>query len=224
MRRQSPAQSPSNLPGCRTAFVVWSPALIPIVREFFTADYDLQGWGDALMLSTDLLGWFTATAFTRSLAATWWRRCASCSSAPPTRPARLPRCQHRLSGLGDAGPGRRSARSRTGARCAVWVWTSLIFGVLTLGPLLQINGRYRFDLDGLETTVPLPFALLHYIPVIKANRAPNRNSVLLMLGLAVLAGYGVYWLLGLAAPAHPLTRSPGWLTPGHPWRRPPDGG
>ncbi len=59
---------------------------------------------------------------------------------------------------------------------------------------MQINGRYRFDLDGLETTLPLPFVLLHYLPVIKANRAPNRNSVLLMLGLAVLAGYGVYWL------------------------------
>ncbi len=39
-------------------------------------------------------------------------------------------------------------------------------------------------------TFPLPFALLHFIPFVNANRAPNRNSVLLMLGLAMLAAYG----------------------------------
>jgi hypothetical protein len=80
-------------------------------------------------------------------------------------------------------------------RIRLWAWTTLIFGFFCLGPLLQINGRYRFDLDGLEATFPLPYALLHYIPIVQSNRAPNRNSVLLMLGLAVLAGYGAYFLL-----------------------------
>ncbi|MCB0162563.1 MAG: hypothetical protein KDD83_30705, partial [Caldilineaceae bacterium] len=59
---------------------------------------------------------------------------------------------------------------------------------------LQINGEYRFDLDGVDATFPMPYALLHYIPIVKANRAPNRNSVMLMLAVAVLAGYGVMWL------------------------------
>src|SRR5690606_8393182 len=45
------------------AFVLWAPALIPILGAFFTASYDLQGWGDALMLSADLRGWFTAPVF-----------------------------------------------------------------------------------------------------------------------------------------------------------------
>ncbi len=84
-------------------------------------------------------------------------------------------------------------------KVAIWIWTSVFFGLFTLGPLLQINGRYLFDMDGLATTVPLPFLLLHFLPVIKANRAPNRNSVMLMLGLAVLAGYGAYWLLNRLA-------------------------
>ena len=44
-------------------------------------------------------------------------------------------------------------------------------------------------------TFPLPFTLLHFVPFINANRAPNRFSVLLMLSLAVLAGYGVARLL-----------------------------
>ena len=82
----------------------------------------------------------------------------------------------------------------------------MIFGVLALGPLLQINGRYRFSLDGMlpeGVTFPLPFTLLHYIPVVNANRAPNRNSVILMLALAVLAAYGVNWILHRVAKTSP---------------------
>ena len=94
---------------------------------------------------------------------------------------------------------RCSARGRARRRLSRWIWTALVFGVLALGPLLQIGGRYRFSLDNLlpeGVTFPLPFTLLHFIPFINANRAPNRNSVILMLALAVLAGYGAAWLLG----------------------------
>ena len=177
------------------AFVFWAPALIPILGAFFTADYDLQGWGDALMLSADLRGWFTATVFHPLFGG---------DIVQELRLVQQRAANPELPGFRDVNTVFLGwvtlALALIGAfayrrKVAVWIWTSVIFGVLTLGPLLQINGRYRFDLDGLETTVPLPFALLHFIPVIKANRAPNRNSVILMLGLAVLAGYGVYWLI-----------------------------
>ena len=67
--------------------------------------------------------------------------------------------------------------------------------------------------------MPLPFLLLHFLPVIKANRAPNRNSVMLMLGLAVLAGYGAYWLLTRLARWQAKRSAPSELTttqPRHP--------
>jgi len=193
------------------AFVVWSPALIPILQAFRTADFDLKGWGDALSLSTDLLGWFTPTVF------------------HPLLGGNIVDALHQVQAraLNPALPGFRDlntvflgwaslALALLGAfayrrKVAVWIWTSVLFGLFTLGPLLQINGRSQFDLDGLPVNVPLPFALLHFIPVIKANRAPNRNSVLLMLGLAVLAGYGVYWLLarvGAWQSKRTSTRSP----------------
>ena len=178
------------------AFVLWSPALVPILIAFANADYGLKGWGDALILSADLLGWFTATVFHPLFGG--------------DVVAELHLVQQRavnpdLPGFRDINTvflGWASlALALTGAlayrrKLAVWIWTSVLFGLFTLGPLLQVNGRTHFDMDGITTTVPMPFALLHFLPIIQANRAPNRNSVLLMLGLAVLAGYGVLWIMG----------------------------
>lgn len=179
------------------AFLLWSPVLIPILRQFLTDDFSLKGWGEAIALSTDLLGWFTPTV----LHPLWGGDLVG----------ELRRVQ--LRALDTDGTGFRDlntvflgwvslglallAAFIYRRRVAVWIWTSLLFGIFTLGPFLQINGRYRFDLDGVEATFPLPYALLHYLPIIKANRAPNRNSVLLMLGLAVLVGYACYWVVGI---------------------------
>jgi hypothetical protein len=40
----------------------------------------------------------------------------------------------------------------------------------------------------------MPFLILHYIPIIRENRVPNRYSLLAMLGLAILVAYAVYWI------------------------------
>ena len=179
------------------SFSLWSPVLVPILYQFLTDDFSLKGWGEAIPLSVDLLGWFTPTVVhplfggdlvtnLRQVLVNW------------TLPGNLETGFRDVNTvfLGWA----TLALALLGAfvyrkRLSIWMWTALTFGLFTLGPFLQINGRYRFDLDGVETSFPLPFALLHYIPIIKANRAPNRNSVLLMLGLAVLVGFAVYWIL-----------------------------
>ncbi len=178
-----------------TAFLLWSPVLIPILIQFLTDNFALKGWGEAIPLSTDLLGWFTPTAlhplFGGDLVA-------------ELRRVQLRALEMGVTGFRDINTvflgWATLALALVGAfawrgKVRIWIWTSIIFGLFTLGPFLQINGEYRFDLDGVDATFPMPYALLHYIPIVKANRAPNRNSVLLMLGLAVLVGYGVYWLL-----------------------------
>ncbi|HIQ04356.1 MAG TPA: hypothetical protein EYH31_01525, partial [Anaerolineae bacterium] len=173
-----------------TAALIWGPVLLPILREFLRGAYALQGWGEGVKLSTDLLGFITPTAL-HPLWGTDWRQ-ALRGAVEGT--ARFSDVNTVFVGYATLALGligylvhRRQLR--------IWAWTALLFGLFCLGPLLQINGVYRFDLDGLEVTYPMPFALLHYVPLVKANRAPNRNSVLLMLGLAVLVGFGVHWIL-----------------------------
>ncbi|MGD2206242.1 MAG: interleukin-like EMT inducer domain-containing protein [Anaerolineae bacterium] len=180
------------------ATILYSPMLAPILREMF-GGYELTGWGDVEKLSVDLAGLVTPTAL-HPLGGDW---------TDTLRQTREGTSRFRdvntvflgWTGLALAVVG--AVRYRR--RLAAWITSAVLFAVLSLGPLLQINGRSTFDLDGLKTTVPLPFILLHYIPVIKANRVPNRFSVVLMLALAVLAGFGAYWLLKQAARLKPET-------------------
>jgi hypothetical protein len=74
-----------------------------------------------------------------------------------------------------------------------WLVSAVIFWLLTLGPTLRINGH--------DTGLPLPFALIAQLPFFKGNRYPSRYGVLLFLSLAVIAAFGAQWLLdrGLGA-------------------------
>ena len=63
--------------------------------------------------------------------------------------------------------------------------------VLALGPFLQVAGESRFEIEGEPITVPLPYLLLRYIPLVKGARVPSRFTELLLLALIVLAGYGL---------------------------------
>lgn len=72
-------------------------------------------------------------------------------------------------------------------RARIWgIWFALVF-LLTLGPTLRVNGA-EFDLPFLA------FNALLDIPFVKGNRYPSRWSVLLVLCLAVLVGYGLLWV------------------------------
>ena len=184
------------------AFVLWSPVLLPILRQFLTQDFSLQGWGDALILSADLRSWFTPSTLHPLFGGDLLTELRAIRLR-----ALIPNGAAQAVGFRDFNTvflgWATLALALVGTlafwrRVRLWVWTTVVFGLFTLGPLLQINGQYRFDLDGIEATFPMPYALLHYLPIIRANRAPNRNSVVLMLGLAVLVGYGVYCLLRIA--------------------------
>jgi hypothetical protein len=170
------------------AGVLYAPLLVPILREMF-GGYELAGWGDAEKLSVDLVGLVTPTALHPlggDWAATLRQTLEGTARFRDVNTVFLGWAALALAVVGTI---------RYRRQLAAWATSFLIFVSFSLGPLLQINGRSTFDLDGLLINVPLPFIALHYIPVIKANRVPNRFSVVLMLALAVLAAFGAYWIL-----------------------------
>jgi hypothetical protein len=64
-----------------------------------------------------------------------------------------------------------------------WTLSTGLFWLMTLGPSLRINGQ--------DTGIPLPFALVAQLPFFKGNRYPSRYSVLFVLGLSVLVAFGL---------------------------------
>jgi hypothetical protein len=77
----------------------------------------------------------------------------------------------------------------------IWSLTAFIFLILSLGPYLHIGGKSEFRLHGVSSMLPLPSMLLYFLPLLRAVRAYSRFSVMLMLALAVLVGYGTNSLL-----------------------------
>jgi hypothetical protein len=73
---------------------------------------------------------------------------------------------------------------------AAWVGVTIGFALLALGPFVHING--------INTYIPGPWALLRYVPVVGLARMPTRFAVLAAIGLAVLmagalAALGTRW-------------------------------
>jgi hypothetical protein len=167
-----------------------APLLYPVLRETLGGDYTLVGWGGALRLSADLMGFLTPSTLHTFWGGDWvgeLRRVMEGTSRFNDVNTTFVGYGLLAAGLLGLGVERR--------RAGVWALIALFFALLSLGPVLQVNGQYTFDLDGLAVTFPMPFIVFHYLPILKANRVPNRFTVITILALAVLAGYALRWLL-----------------------------
>jgi hypothetical protein len=173
------------------AVLLTLPYFLETVKSMLHAGFLLAGWGDALKLSADLAGWFTPTALHPVWGTNWPARLRAVQEATaPFRDVNTVFLGYVTAGLALVGA------ITAGKKARGWMTAAILSGLFTLGPLLQINGQSLFNFDGLETSIPMPFLLLHYIPFVKGNRTANRWSIVLMLALALLAAWGVYWLLG----------------------------
>lgn len=68
-----------------------------------------------------------------------------------------------------------------------WGLMALAFAALALGPELRVNGA--------PTGLPLPYALIANLPVVRLTRQPDRFDVLVTIALAMLAAHGAAALL-----------------------------
>lgn len=110
---------------------------------------------------------------------------------------------------------------RTGwIKSRLWIILALVFAILALGPGLHILGQFQFTwLAGMRMgsiaqslgvpmkpewivtfdaapMIPLPAAVFQLLPVFKWYRAAGRLTIMVMLALATLAGYGSALLIG----------------------------
>jgi hypothetical protein len=67
-----------------------------------------------------------------------------------------------------------------------WVAFSACFALLSLGPFVNVTG--------INTSLPTPWALLRYVPIIGAARMPTRLVVLALLGTSMLLAMAVQQL------------------------------
>ncbi|AKB19739.1 MULTISPECIES: hypothetical protein [unclassified Methanosarcina] len=75
-----------------------------------------------------------------------------------------------------------------------WSISALFFSLISLGPLLHVNGNTSFTV--FHTTVPLPHLALYYlIPFLDNCRTTGRFFVIASLSFAALTGYGASELL-----------------------------
>ncbi len=171
--------------------LLYLPVLLPVLNELLFADYTLKGWGDAQKLSADLLGFVSPSALSSWAGLNWNQELTNVVQG-----------KSRFSDVNTLFVGYATlALALAGAaayrrKVSLWVIGALTFALFALGPLLQINGVSTFDLEGVKLNFPLPFIILHYIPIVQANRVPNRFSVVLMLCIAMLVGFGAHWLAG----------------------------
>ncbi|MGE5262556.1 MAG: interleukin-like EMT inducer domain-containing protein [Acidobacteriota bacterium] len=172
-----------------TAAILFAPLLIPTLSEIFASGYTLPGWGHAERLLVDLFGFTTPTSL-HPLDRHWVQELSQVrqgnSRFIDVNTVFLGYVTLALAAVGAA---------RYWKTLKVWAASAITFAVLSLGPLLHINGQSVFDFDNLQVTFPLPFLLLHYIPLLRENRVPNRFSVLVMVSLAVLVGFAIAWVI-----------------------------
>jgi hypothetical protein len=80
-----------------------------------------------------------------------------------------------------------------------WALALGIFVVLSLGPVLQVNGvvvRVPSAIPYIHNAaVPLPYYVLMHLPVFSIARVPSRWDIMAILCVSVLSGYGLQYLV-----------------------------
>jgi hypothetical protein len=78
-----------------------------------------------------------------------------------------------------------------------WLWLMGLAWVLSLGPLLKLLDQpVTLTVEGYESFIPLPGALLQDLPGFGLARTPGRFAYGLALAVAFCVAYGVAYLLG----------------------------
>lgn len=171
------------------SLVVALPLLVAMVGALSAGELDpLSGWAGADVFVVDAVSWFLPPA-----RHPWW------GDAVRSAHGRL-----RAGGEGLAYPGlvvlTLAASGRAMGQQALrkgWVALFAVAGVLAMGPFLQAGGASGgvFTYLGRTFSVPLPYLVVHFVPVLNGVRVPGRFAILAILALDVLAALALTAIL-----------------------------
>ena len=153
------------------------------------------GWGGAIDFSSDLLGIFVPGIYSL----TWGKVVEYVGLRVPfvwgifeqfIYPGSII-----LTGIASYLLARKKINQALRRVLAPWLFLTLSFWVLTLGPFLHVGGKWFVSLEGIKVVIPLPFVLLHYLPLMDNIRSPGRLAVGMVFGAYLVVGL---WLSHLA--------------------------
>lgn len=185
----------------------FGPLGAAVVRQSWQSeDYILRGWGGADRFLVDLLGPLVPSPL-HPLAGALARQATLSFSdinfafigylalVLAIAGALLSLRQATDRPAGSSGPAPRTLHPGPRPSAVLWLLVALAFSLLALGPLLHINGQSLFDVDGLPLNIPLPYVLIHYLPILKGARVPGRFAIMATLAAAVLIALACHVLL-----------------------------
>lgn len=77
-----------------------------------------------------------------------------------------------------------------------FLFTSVLFFILTLGPFLHVFGHWTLTLDeGVRIVIPLPYIILHYVPFLNNVRVPGRLIVGFIFCSYIVSAYIINYYL-----------------------------
>ena len=84
----------------------------------------------------------------------------------------------------------------TKKRIKPFLFVSIVFLILTLGPFLHVFGHWTLTVDeGIKIVIPLPYIILHYIPFLNNIRVPGRLIVGFIFFAYIVCAYLINHLL-----------------------------
>lgn len=164
------------------------PFYLPLIQEALSPDRpDYLQEGGQVRYSTDLLSFGALSPFgiLKELAPEYSRRAIGVNATEGAA----------YLGIGALVLSLIALRSR---QRGVGLWFMILIGcmVFSLGPLLKVGDQpVRYNTDGYESHVVLPFALIQDLPLIIVTRTPGRFNLTSGLALGVLASLGLSTIL-----------------------------
>ena len=155
-----------------------SPLLWPMIVEARRYDFMVPPLEQRYLLSADLLAFLTPHEFHPlwgQVAAQFARRFTSPVSEHTVFTGYVPLL------LGIWGI------CRGGRPRGFWTLTAFSFALLAMGPALHVAGQ--------QLPIPLPYALLQYLPIVRITRSVSRFDVMVMLALGMLSAIGLVALI-----------------------------